>query len=207
MTTEIKIPTTKVIDLHTFFGSYGYTIKKRSQTTDEYRIMLNETLTDTQKAVIWKGLTVLQEQVEYDLGYAGETEAHAKARYKEAISQCTQARILTEGFEHPASSGKIFSLSALAQISWVGLFVSKDLMSYPYDVPTMDDTEIYSIADAAEVTAMWLAAMGAVSTTRGTGTAKKAEVEAAANAADARALCVTYFEANGCGHLVPSLGP
>jgi hypothetical protein len=182
----------------------GYTIERHGESSTDYHITLAETLTDVQKTEVSTALAVLQEQVEYDLGYTGEPEAHAKARYKEVISKCTQRQILTEGFVHAT---KTFSLSALSQISWLGLFVSKDMMTYPYVIPVMDDTETYSIADAAEVTTMWTAVLTKVATVRSEGTAKKVEIEDAAGVAAAHAVAVGYLNANGCAYLVPLLGP
>lgn len=204
MSTSFLIPSTKSLDLRTFFTGMGYTIERHGESSTDYHITLVETLTDVQKTAVSNALTVLQEQVEYDLGYVGESEAHAKARYKEVVSKCTQYQILTEGFVHAT---KTFSLSALSQISWLGLFVSKDLMTYPYEIPVMDDTETYSIVDAAEVTTMWIAVLTKVATVRSEGTAKKVEIENAAGAAAAHAVAVSYLNAKGCGYLVPLLGP
>jgi hypothetical protein len=204
MSTEFIISSSKSLDLWTFFANMGYTVDKHRESASEYRVVLGETLTDAQKAEVTTGITLLKERVQVDLGYSGEPEAHAKARYKEVVSQCSQYQILTEGFVHAT---KIFSLSALSQISWLGLFVSKDLMTYPYVIPVMDDTETYSIADAAEVTTMWIAVLTKVATVRSEGTAKKVEIEDAAGAVAARAVAVGYLTSKGCTNMISLLGP
>lgn len=204
MSTNFFVPTTKSLDLKAFFADMGYTITRLSESAADYRVVLAETLTDVEKSQVSAGLTFLQEQVEYELGYSGEPEAHAKARYKEAVSKCSQYQILSEGFVHAT---KTFSLSALSQISWLGLFVSKDLMTYPYTIPVMDDTETYDIADAAEVTTMWVAILTKVATVRSEGTAKKVEIENAAGAAAARAIAVGYLTSKGCTNMLSLLGP
>lgn len=94
------------------------------------------------------------------------------------------------GFTH---SGKQFSLSLAAQTKWNGLYNSRATITYPYLVPTRDDQGFHSIADAAEVEAMYAAAVAAVTGELGAANAVKQTVVAAATTADARSAADAYL--------------
>jgi len=211
MSTLFKIPGRLIqgsgLDIKQFLSDHGYTMTRRQMSPSEWKVTVSEDLTDTQKNALNTDLMAVLNRVSYDLGYSGESDAHARSRYKEVLDLCVNARLNAEGFEHPSASGRIFSLSLPAQIKWLGLLVSKDSMTYPYDVPVKDDSEVYSIADAAEVSAMWGAIMTKVSTVLGAATAEKAAIDAAADVTVARASAVTHLNANGCSNLVVLLGP
>lgn len=93
-------------------------------------------------------------------------------------------RRVEKGFSY---SGKQFSLSTNAQIKWSGLLASKDLMSYPLTVPTIDNTAYYSVQDASEVETIWRAATSTVKDHVSAGTVAKQNV-LAANTVDAANL-------------------
>lgn len=211
MSTLFKIPGRLIqgsgLDIKQFLSDQGYTMIRRQMSPTEWQVSVSENLTDAQKAAVDAAIVAYLNRVEYDLGYAGEPDAHARTRYKEVMDMCVTSRLSNEGFEHPAASGRIFSLSIPAQIKWLGLLVSKDSMTYPYDVPVKDDSEVYAIQDAAEVATMWGAIMTKVSTVLGAATAEKAAIDAAADVTAARASAVTHLTANGCANLVALLGP
>ncbi len=211
MSTLLKIPGRLIqgsgLDIKQFLLDHGYTMIRRQMSPSQWKVTVAEDVSDKDKKKIDKELVETLNRVEYDLGYVGESDSHARTRYKEVLDLCVSATLANDGFEHPAASGRIFSLSIPAQIKWLGLLVSKDSMTYPYDVPVKDDSEVYSIADAAEVSAMWGAIMTKVSTVLGAATAEKAAIDAAADATAARASAVTHLNANGCSNLVALLGP
>lgn len=215
MSTILKIPGRLIhgsgLDIKQFIVDQGYTMSRRAVSAAEWQITVAEDLTDKQKAAFDAALVQVLNHVYYDLGYVGEPDTHARTRYKEVMDLCVTKRLNAEGFEHPAASGRLFSLSLPAQIKWLGLLVSKDSMTYPYDVPVKDDSEVYSIADAAEVAAMWGAIMTKVSTVLGAATAQKAAIDAAPAATPtdnpARDSAVAHLNANGCADLVALLGP
>ena len=211
MSTLFKIPGRLIqgsgLDIKQFLLDHGYTMTRRAMSPAEWQVTVSEDLTDTQKSDLNTALMTALNRVSYDLGYVGEPDAHARTRYKEVMDLCVTQRLNTEGFEHPSASGRIFSLSLPAQIKWLGLLVSKDSMTYPYDVPVKDDSEVYSIADAAEVATMWGAIMTKVSTVLGEATAEKAAIDAAADVAAARASAVAHLNTNGCSTMVALLGP
>lgn len=211
MSTLFRIPGRLIqgsgLDIKQFLLDQGYTMTRRAMGQSEWQVTVSEDLTDAQKAAVDSALMAALNRVSYDLGHAGESDAHARTRYKKVLDMCVASRLADEGFEHPSSSGRIFSLSIPAQIKWLGLLVSKDSMTYPYDVPTLDDSEVYSIADAAEVSAMWGAIMTKVSTVLGSATAEKATIDVAIDTAQARASAASYLNANGCANFVVLLGP
>jgi hypothetical protein len=88
------------------------------------------------------------------------------ARTKELIAQ---------GFEFPASSGKIISMSVESQMRILGCEVAKDFpeMTYPIEWQTMDDNDYVSIADSATMHGMFLTGLGTLRARIDSGTAIK----------------------------------
>jgi hypothetical protein len=72
--------------------------------------------------------------------------------------------LIAQGFEYPAASGQMFSLSTEAQHTWTNMYVARTLLSYPISVTTFDEQDDESLADADDVvtfyTAMVTAARG-----------------------------------------------
>jgi len=100
---------------------------------------------------------------------------------------------IRQGFEWPAASGKFFSLSTNAQIKWTNLLLSKDSLTYPIEVPTMDDKVLYSIADSVEAQNMYGAAVNKIDTLLREATAAKANVNNATTITDAEAARDVYL--------------
>lgn len=79
-----------------------------------------------------------------------------RAKAQDAVDAHCKNRIY-RGFEWPAASGKTLSLSELAQLKWTMLFlelqlpIAKQVVTFPLTVPTKDNLDTHSVADAAEV--------------------------------------------------------
>ena len=97
------------------------------------------------------------------------------------------------GFEWPPASGNFFSLSANAQTKWMGLMVSKDFLTFPMTVPTIDDHAFHDIADATEAQNMYLTASNVIKTWMGDATAAKQNVEATTTLAAAQVAADAYL--------------
>ncbi len=63
-------------------------------------------------------------------------------------------KLISAGFE---VGGKTFSASAEAQTKWMGMYVGRDLMPYPFSVPTINDEDTVEIAGPADVVTFWTA--------------------------------------------------
>jgi hypothetical protein len=73
---------------------------------------------------------------------------------------------------------KVFSLSANAQSNLLGVYTSKDLLSYPFAWNVKDDSETYDIADATEMATFFMTALTYKKTQQDSGTALKTQVTA-----------------------------
>lgn len=83
---------------------------------------------------------------------------------------------------------KTFSLSSTAQRNLLGTVVGKDSLAYPIEWNTIDDLDVYNIADAAEVLTFYGTAMNQVKTHRDSGTALKTSIRTAIDRAAAEAV-------------------
>lgn len=115
-----------------------------------------------------------------------------RARAMDTIDAEMDARIQSEGFEWPADSGNMFSLSLPAQIKWNGLYNLRAVLSYPVTVSLKDDSGTYDIADAAEVEAMYATAVGMVKALLDAGTGVKNAVRGASDKANIKAAVDGY---------------
>jgi hypothetical protein len=96
------------------------------------------------------------------------------------------------GFEFPPGSGIRFSLSANAQIKWIGLAVGADFSRYPLRVPNIDDTAFFDIPDANTARALYAHASAGVRLHLEEGTAAKEAVRVAASSAEIAQLFMAY---------------
>ena len=88
--------------------------------------------------------------------------------------------LIFEGFEYPAASGNIFSLSLEAQNSWEGLLSRRDDgITYPVTVNLLDDSGNLDLADSAAVKAFYDAGWDAVRSIKDGGTTLKTSIRAA----------------------------
>ncbi len=102
-------------------------------------------------------------------------------------------RRVSMGFEYPPASGLIFSLSANAQINWLGLGLKADLITYPYVIRTIDDVDSYSIVDAADAQNVVNSAFYGKETCINQGRVVKVNVLAAADATAAAAAAASWL--------------
>jgi hypothetical protein len=116
--------------------------------------------------------------------------------YKEKINGSVDGeteRRIALGFEYPASSGKMFSLSANAQLNWLGLELKAVLLTYPYTIRTIDEHDAYNIVNEADAHAMVNAAFVAKETMLTLGRIVKTVVEAAASVAAVDAAAASWL--------------
>lgn len=84
--------------------------------------------------------------------------AAAKNAKKNSIDRRT-AELVVSGFQH---NGRTFSSSEVMQKNLSELHRIRESISYPFMMATKDNGEIYAIADAAEIDAMYLTALNAI---------------------------------------------
>jgi hypothetical protein len=89
--------------------------------------------------------------------------------------------LISLGFEYPASSGNIFSFSENAQSNLLGAYSARDLMTYPFEWSTKDDSLVYSIADATEMSNFFMTALATKKARQDSGTALKIQINSAAD--------------------------
>lgn len=104
-----------------------------------------------------------------------------------AVDAKTRALIL-QGYQH---NSRIFSASETAQKNMSEVRANKDVLTYPFNMATKDNSEIYAIADAAEVEAMYQSGLGTITYHYQTGNALKAACLAATTQAELDAVVDT----------------
>lgn len=111
-----------------------------------------------------------------------------KRRYSEIDARTEQ--LIAEGFEYPASSGQMFSLSTVAQANLLGLktMAEDPAFIYPVTWNFIDDSGMLTIPDAATALAFYMTAVGAVRSRRDSGTAIKDQIRAATTEAEVLAI-------------------
>lgn len=133
---------------------------------------------------------------EMSLAEKAVVDAEALPAYRQAVvvsvDRETERRIAL-GFEYPASSGYVFSLSETAQINILGVNSFASDFTYPYAIRTLDDVEAYALVDVADARGFVGAAFIAKETRLGTGRAVKAAVMAAVDAAAVDAASAGYL--------------
>ena len=77
-----------------------------------------------------------------------------------------------------------FPLSDHAQTNLLGIYSTKELLTYPVEWNNLDDTAVYNITDATDVTNIFLTALGTKKASLDSGTHLKQQIEA----------CSTYLE-------------
>lgn len=102
-----------------------------------------------------------------------------KAHRLEEVQKKTDG-LIAKGFVH---SGKTFSLSQNCQINLLGMMTSAASLTYPVDYSTLDDSEVHQVADAAEVAAMYNAALATKKSHLDSGNALKDSIAGAVDQA------------------------
>ena len=111
-----------------------------------------------------------------------------------AIDAKVRDKMATEKhFEWPASSGNYHSLSANAQLKWLGMYNTRTSLTYPFKIRTRDDKTQVSLADAAAVASAYDAGAAEVVTLLTAAEDVKNDVEAAADVAAANAAAASYL--------------
>lgn len=97
-------------------------------------------------------------QTEKDALAAGELAGQKKSKIRE-IDARTDALIVEKGFEYPAGSGQIMSLSHIAQTNANSLRqLERDgVLTFPFNLPLMDDSGFVPFANATELAAYYQA--------------------------------------------------
>jgi hypothetical protein len=119
-------------------------------------------------------------QAEKDVVDATNLPASKTIRFNQ-VDQRT-GELIAQGYTF---SGKVFSLSENAQTNILALYTTKDhtALIYPISYSTINDTEGFSVVDAATVEQMYLTALGTKRSRLDSGTALKDQIRAAATKA------------------------
>lgn len=115
---------------------------------------------------------------------------YQKEKLLDELDQETAAKIEAGTFTH---AGKEFSLTTTAQIKWLGILNAKDTTTYPQTVFTKDNSEVYNIADADEVVAMYSGIFTAVKALVDAGTVAKEGLIATTTLEDAELAVQIYL--------------
>lgn len=99
-------------------------------------------------------------------------------RYAEIDTKTEE--LIAKGFTYSSS---VFSLSANAQITCLGLVERKDSLTYPVDINLLDDSSKVSLADATAMQAFFDAAQAQIRTHLDNGTTLKQSIRDAADTA------------------------
>lgn len=96
------------------------------------------------------------------------------------------ASLIAQGFTY---QGTVLSASESAQLKWLGAYNSRDALTYPLLVPSLDNQTFISLADAQAVADVYAAAVNRVQQVLTEGAALKQQIVQAADA-DALAAIV-----------------
>lgn len=124
---------------------------------------------------------VLDEVVE---AHRSTVLAEAKNAKKDAVDRRT-AELVVSGFQH---NGRTFSSSEVMQKNLSELHKVRESIGYPFMMATKDNNEIYAIADADEVNAMYLTALNTIIARYQSGNALKQSIIDAASAEELAAI-------------------
>jgi hypothetical protein len=214
MPTLIKLRKSNVADTETdvlaLLGAEGYS-SNDIESVGEYRAWMTITLSaDLGPRQIKKLYNLLEGAIDSVSVEVFETAdlAVAKESYKDVIDQSSERMITERGFEWPPASGKRFSLSGNAQRKWMGfdMAVTKGAVTFPYNVATKDNDEVYSIADAAEASNMFLTVIGTVDAVLSLGTATKNAIAGAPDQTSAKQIALDHLTAVGYSDMIIELG-
>lgn len=130
-------------------------------------------------------------QVEKDVVDAAGLDALKASRYVEIDTKT--ASLIRVGFEYPASSGTIVSLSLEGQNSIHGAYSARNLSGFVYPVVWLskDDTTSISLTDASEIEAFFFAAVETIRDHKDYGSTLKEQVRAAVDKAAVDAIVDT----------------
>lgn len=81
-----------------------------------------------------------------------------------------------------------FSLSENAQNNLLGVYSTKELLTYPFEWSSKDDSQIYSIVDATEMATFFMTALGAKKAHQDSGRTLKNQITNATDIASVNAI-------------------
>ena len=98
------------------------------------------------------------------------------------IDQKTGDKIINGGYNY---AGFTFPLSQNGQINLLGMITAKDFLTYPISLNNINDTSVYQIQDATDLSNLYMTALGTKKAILDSGTALKTQVN---NAVDELAV-------------------
>ena len=101
--------------------------------------------------------------------------AEYKTYRNEQINERT-GELIALGYSY---AGLTFPLSDHAQTNLLGIYSTKELLTYPIEWNNLDDTAVYNITDATDVSNIFLTALGTKKASLDSGTHLKQQIEAA----------------------------
>lgn len=107
---------------------------------------------------------------------SGGDSLDANKRGRLAEVNAKSVELIGTGF---AYGGKQFSLSLEAQVNWTNVGLNSTLLTYPYVVATIDDTDSLSLANTAAAEAAYAAAVARKEGVLTGGTSLKSSINAA----------------------------
>jgi len=125
-------------------------------------------------------------QAEYDVWALQSKLPQLKGGKFDTIDART-SKLISEGFSYLS---KQFSLSAMAQSTWTGLYAIKDepALVYPVKANTIDDNDFLEIKDSDEVRVFYMTAVATYRAHLDSGTALKDKVRVASTIDEVNAI-------------------
>lgn len=173
---------------------YGYTDFRRDLATGQYQLEVDSfdpPLNIDQR--YWtvgrvSGLLKIIEMTDVQKELLdASTLDQLKAQKMTEINQRT-AQLIAQGFEYPAASGKIFSLSIHSQLNISELRTTKAENPYPFDWGTIDDLDSHTMTSDADVEAFYQAARATLFQHKFTGETLRKQVRLATTRAEIDAV-------------------
>jgi hypothetical protein len=119
-----------------------------------------------------------------EINIRGLNLAEYKAHRNVLIDQKT-SNLIALGYVY---KGYTFPLSQNGQINLLGMMEVKDLLTYPVALNNIEDTAVYNIVDATDLTNLYLTALATKKARLDAGTALKTQVNAAIDEAAVAAI-------------------
>lgn len=209
---DLRIPAGQVPrDLNQWLTDQGFVVYSITRTQSFTDVFLDPALTDTERTTLAEQFTLSFGRAQHGLGRPGETDPEARLRYKSVIDQCTALRLQVESFQFPTTGPvgdrKDFGIRLPEQQAWQIRFAEKDTASYPYDVYTFGNAEVFSMTAIVDVEGAFDSMITTVNTITREADTRKNVIDLAGTLTGARAQAVIYLNANGCNGLEPLLGP
>ncbi len=172
-------------------GLHGLELHREVYASAIEKTLVGVNIDDPMCTILFEGMLTIQEKVLLD----GIVAAHdcdlkvAKNTKYVKIDERTD-ELFRSGFEYPAKSGNIFSLSLAGQSKLHGLYALRNNLGlvYPIKCNTADDSVEYAIVDAASLEAFYLAAFGTARGYVDSGATLKEQIRTATTVEDVAAV-------------------